>query len=210
MVPWISNTDYEPQNSLIDPFVLAAPFLLLGVISLLGFVGCFTKPPPPDAGRAFIREQTLGSNRTDKAFFGMTFKVGSDPLTVRTLGRFFHPGNTGIHRMRLIDADDATNPQRAEVTVSMVGGEEGKYKYEPVSPVVRLDADHRYYLLSEELNPGDEFYDQDTIVRYTEPGMNPAATVESAVYSDNPGVFVPVGGADHCFGPVNFEYVIDF
>ena len=193
----------------IDPFILAAPFLLLGVISLLGFVGCFTKPPRPEAGVAFIREQTLGTSRRDNSFFGMAFKVGADPLTIRMVGRFFHPGNTGIHRIRLIDADDPANAQLAEVTISMVGGEDGFYKYQPLSPVVKLDANHRYYLLSEELNPGDEFYDQDTTVRYTEPGMDPPATVESGIQSDNPGVFVPVGGADHCYGPVNFEYVID-
>jgi hypothetical protein len=194
---------------LIDPFVLAAPVLLLGVISLLGFVGCFTKPPRPEAGVAFIRDQTPGTDRTDMAFFGMAFKVGADPLTVRTLGRFFHPGNAGLHRLRLFDGDDPTNPMLAEVTVSMAGGSEGFYKYEPLSSVVKLDAGRRYYLLSEELNPGDQFYDQDTTVRYTEPGMDPPATVESGITSDAPGLFVPVGGPDHSYGPVNFEYVID-
>jgi hypothetical protein len=101
------------------------------------------------------------------------------------------------------------NPQLAEVTVSMAGGTEGAYQYQPLSTVVTLDAGHRYYLLSEELNPGDEFYDQDTIVRYTEPGVPAPATVESGITSDAPGLFVAVGGPDHCYGPVNFEYVID-
>lgn len=91
----------------------------------------------------------------------------------------------------------------------MAGGEEGFYKYEPLSAFVPLKAGNRYHLLSEELNPGDQFYDQDTTVRYTEPGIDPPATVESGVTSDNPGVFVAVGAADHCFGPVNFEYVVD-
>jgi len=194
----------------IDLFVLTAPILLLGVISLLGFVGCFTKPPAPEASLAFISDQTPGTIRRDNAFFGMAIVVGQDPLKVRALGRFFIAGNAGTHRIKIVDADDANKAEIALIAVSMVGGTEGMYKYGPVSPVVTLDAGHRYYLLSEELNPGDEFYDQDTIVRYTEPGRVNPATVESAVYSDAPGVFVPVGGADHCYGPVNFEYVIDY
>jgi hypothetical protein len=34
---------------MIDPFVLSAPFLLLAIIALLGFVGCLSKPDPPVA-----------------------------------------------------------------------------------------------------------------------------------------------------------------
>jgi hypothetical protein len=193
---------------MIDPFVLLAPILLLGVMALLGFVGCFTKPPRPEAPIAFIKDQTLGTLRTDAAFFGMTILVGPDPLRVQTLGRFVLTGNTGIHRIKLVDADDV-NGQLGLVTVSLAGADEGTYKYGSLVPNVPLKPGHRYHIVCEELNPGDQFYDQDTKVRYDEPQTVTPAIVESGVTSDNPGVYVPVGGLEHSFGPVNFEYVID-
>lgn len=193
---------------MIDPFVLLAPVFLLGVIALLGFVGCFTKPPRPEDPIPFIKDQTLGTLRNDAAFFGMAIVVGPDPLRVATLGRFFISGNSGTHRIRLVDADDV-NGQLGLVTVSMVGATDGTFKYGSLSPNVTLDPGHRYYIVSEELNPGDQFYDQDTTVRYDAPQTVTPAVVESAVYSDNPGVYVPVGAAEHAYGPVNFQYVID-
>ena len=32
---------------MIDPFVILTPILVLGVLALVRFVGCFTKPAPP-------------------------------------------------------------------------------------------------------------------------------------------------------------------
>jgi hypothetical protein len=194
---------------MIDPFVLLAPIFLLGVMALLGFVGCFTKPPRPEAPIPFIKDQTLGTLRTDAAFFGMTIMVGPDPLRVQTLGRFFITGNNGTHRIRLVDADDVNKAQLGFVTVSMVGGTEGTYQYGSLSPNVTLKPGQRYHIVSEELNPGDQFYDQDTMVRYDVPQTVTPAIVETGVYSDNPGLYVPVGGPEHSYGPVNFEYVID-
>jgi len=193
---------------MIDSFVLLTPILLLGVMALLGFVGCFTKPPRPEAPIPFIKDQTLGTVRKDTSFFGMTIVVGPDTLRVVTLGRWFITGNTGTHRIKLVDADDPTG-QLGLVTVSMVGAEEGFYKYGSLVPNVPLIPGHRYHIVSEELNPGDEFYDQDTTVRYDEPNTVTPAIVESGVQSDNPGLYNPVGGPEHSFGPVNFEYFID-
>jgi hypothetical protein len=193
---------------MIDSFVLLAPILLLGVMALLGFVGCFTKPPRPEAPITFIKDQTLGTLRTDAAFFGMAIVVGPDPLRVHTLGRFFVTGNTGTHRIKLVDADDV-NGQLGLVTVSMIGGTEGTYTYGSMVPSVTLIPDHRYYIVSEELNPGDQFFDQDTTVRYDAPQTVTPAVVESAITSDNPGLYVAVGGPEHAYGPVNFQYTID-
>lgn len=193
---------------MIDPFVLLAPIFLLGVMALLGFVGCFTKPPPPTPGKPFITGEVLGSLRSDAAWFGMVVVVLSDkPLRVTTLGRFFSPGNSGMHRMRIIDATDPdpmNRPELGQVTVDMAGGADGEFKYEWLSSSVILNPGGTYYVLSQEFNPGDQFYDQDTTVVPTED-----ATVQSGVYSDAPGLFVPVGQTEHTYGPVSFEYHID-
>jgi hypothetical protein len=86
----------------------------------------------------------------------------------------------------------------------MAGGVDGMFQYEWLSPSVKLKPGGIYYVLSQEFNPGDQFYDQDTTVQYTND-----ATVQSGVYSDAPGLYVPVGQTDHTYGPVSFEYVID-
>jgi hypothetical protein len=194
---------------MIDSFVLLTPVFLLGVMALLGFVGCFTKPPRPEAPIPFIKRETPGTLRNDTAFFGMAIVVGPDPLRVQTLGRFFITGNDGAHRIRLIDADDVNKAQLAQVTVNMADFTEGTYQYGWVSTSVILHPGQRYYIICEEEISGDAFYDQDTMVRYDEPQTVDPATVESAVYSDAPGLYVPVAGADHAYGPVNFEYYID-
>ena len=76
------------------------------------------------------------------------------------------------------------------------------------SPYPKLSPGGEYHVLSEETISGDQFHDQDTTVRPI--AKIPAdAVVKNAVYSDAPGVFVPVGAAEHSYGPVNFRYVTD-
>jgi hypothetical protein len=59
-----------------------------------------------------------------------------------------------------------------------------------------------YYVLSQERAMGDQFLEQDATVTQ----RRPEANISSAVYSDAPGLFVPVGMADHAYVPVNFKY----
>lgn len=194
-----------------DYYLLSAPFLLLGVIALLGFVGCFTKPPRPEADQPFIIDQVPGDIRADNSWFGMTIHVKSNPLTVRALGRYFVDGNSMVHRMRIVDTSD---PNLGDVPGSTVNLDmsapnedpDDPYRWVSLStPYPVLHADTIYHILSEEKNPGDAFRDQNTTVT----PVREDASVDSGVQSDNPGVFQAVGGVEHAFGPVNFRYVVD-
>ena len=39
---------------MVDPFVILAPILVLGVMALVRFVGCLTMPTPPEPGGVAI------------------------------------------------------------------------------------------------------------------------------------------------------------
>ena len=69
---------------------------------------------------------------------------------------------------------------------------------------VTLAAHTTYYLLSSEVNGGDQWYDVASSVTST------AVTVNSGIYrtidSDNNPVYNPYGTAGHSYGPVNLRY----
>ncbi len=196
---------------MIDPFLLLAPLYLLGVMALLGFVGCFTKPPfVGDQSLPLIIDQTPGDIRNDSAWFGMTIVVGTEKLVVRALGRYFIEGNGGTHRIRIVDPLGPT-----DIALTMVNMAEGPdepehpyvYAYLP-APYVTLNPGAEYHVLSEESVSGDQFHDQNTVVR-TVAQTVPDAVVKNAVSSDAPGVFVAIPGPEHAYGPVNLRYVLE-
>lgn len=194
-----------------DLFLLLAPVYLLGVIALLGFVGCFTKPPfIGDQSQPFVIDETPGTPRNDSAWFGMTITVGPEQLEVRALGRYLVEGNGGTHRVRIVDPLGPTDIALAMVDMTQppLDADEPYVYAFLTSPYPKLSPGGEYHVLSEETISGDQFHDQDTTVRPI--AKIPAdAVVKTAVYSDAPGVFVPVGGAERCYGPVNFRYVTD-
>ena len=196
---------------MIDPFLLLAPIYLLGVIALLGFVGCFTKPPfVGPAAKPFIIDQTVGTLRNDSAWFGMTITVGPEKLEVRALGRYFVAGNAGMHRLRIVEAAGLTDVGLTMVSMAEASVDPADpYVYGDLAePYPTLNPGAEYHFLSEENVSGDQFYDQDTTVRAIAQTI-PDAVVKSAVYSDAPGVFVAVGAAEHSYGPVNFRYLVE-
>jgi hypothetical protein len=195
----------------IDSFVLLAPLYLLGVIALLGFVGCFTKPPRPEEPPPFIIEQIVGDIRNDSAWFGMTIVVGPEKLVVHALGRYFIQGNGGTHRLRIVDPAGPTDIALTMVNMAQ-GPDEPDHPYVYgylTSPFPTLNPGAEYHVLSEEIISGDQFHDQNTVVHSLAKTV-PDAVVRNAVSSDAPGVFVPIPGPEHSYGPVNFRYLIDF
>jgi hypothetical protein len=103
---------------MMDPFILLAPILLLAVVALLGFVGCFIKPSPPTpaitsldppskaAGESGFLLTVYGSNLFH---YSVVRWNGSDRKTD------FVSGN---HLTATITADDIATEGTATVTVS--------------------------------------------------------------------------------------------
>ena len=150
---------------------------------------------------SFVTNVMEGSLRPGtNGFYGMIIEVGPVAITIQKLGRAFTPGLTGIHEVRLIDA--ATKAELGRASVDLNSPAEGDFKYAPIVPAsVTVSPGGIYYIVSQEFNGGDQFYEQDTIVQH-----RPEARVNSAVYSDSPGLYVPVGQMDHAYGPVSFQY----
>jgi hypothetical protein len=150
---------------------------------------------------AFVTNVMPGSTRAGiNGFYGMAIEVGQTPLTIQTLGRAFALGLTGIHEVRLIDG--ATKQELGHASVDMNSPVDGAFKYAPIVPGdVTVAAGGVYYIVSQEFTGGDQFFDQNTIVQ-----TRLEAKVLSAIYSDSPGLYGPVGGANQSYGPVSFQY----
>jgi hypothetical protein len=142
----------------------------------------------------------------ENGLFGMAIEIGPVPLKIQTLGRYVDPQFTGLHEVRLIDGATLVELGHASVDVNSPKDNTG-FRYAPLVPAdpnvpeIIVEAGGIYYVVSEESVGGDEFYDQDTTVQ-----TRPEATVVSAIYSDSPGLYVPVGAANQSYGPVSFQY----
>lgn len=146
-----------------------------------------------------IASKTLGTLRNFTAWLGMGFVVAGKNLQVVKVGRAFAPGNSGVHRLYLIDA--ATKQEIAAVDVSVAGGTPGEFVYADVMPSVILNAGASYYLLSDEVDTGDQFYDADTRVTTTA-----AVSREFAVYGGN-GNYTEAPVDNFAYGPVDLIYI---
>lgn len=154
---------------------------------------------------AFVTpETTLGSLVPSAAgLFGMAIQVGPNPLTIKTLGRAFAPGNSQIHIIKIVEVVDATTKTdvpNAFVAVSMAGGSVGQFNYAPLANSITLDADASYYIVSQEAAGGDQFYNHDTTIETTD-----VAVVTSSVRGTGTSYLEDAPGAK-AYGPVNFQY----
>jgi hypothetical protein len=131
----------------------------------------------------------------------MKFTVGSNALSVSALGRIFVTGNSGTHTVKLVQASNGADVPGGSVSVSMVGGVSGQFKYVALGSPVTLQANTAYYLVSQETSGGDQWYDSGTVSSTT------AAAVNNSIYSyNNSGTWNSYNSANTSYVPVNFQY----
>ncbi len=184
--------------------LLAAFFFTLASLSLVAgpgqqmliAVGPAATPPP--AGTAFITGQSLGTPRSNfTAELGCVIVVGGSNITVTQLGRWVISGNSASHLLKIRKASDASVV--GSVSVNTSGATTGAFLYGTLGSPITLNASETYYLLSEETNMGDEWYDNDTTVTSTA-----VASVDSAGYYD--GTLHAPGSAGQTYVLVSFKY----
>ena len=187
-----------------DLYLLLTPMLVFGVVGLVGFVGCDPVFGVSEYPAPFITDQVLGSPRNNySGFAGMAIDVGSKPLTVRLLGRYCIAGSTGDHRIQIVDADTGSRVSDGLAVVSLSGKSDG-FVSAKLDPVVTLVAGKRYYIVSEETDGGDQFFDNDTAVIAAA-----VATLVSPVYFDAVTArWTVLGASGHSYGPVQFHHGI--
>ncbi|MEO5579891.1 MAG: hypothetical protein ABIR58_04480, partial [Gemmatimonadaceae bacterium] len=124
-------------------------------------VGPVVSVPQP-----FVTGETPGTLISAQGSFGMTIQVGSSDLTITRLGRLFITGNGQMHTVQIIDSAGIGVPG-GFVTVNMAGGTAGLYQFAPLPPQIFLDANTRYFVVSQEMSGGDDFLNHTTMVDTT-------------------------------------------
>ena len=148
---------------------------------------------------ALVTGYFQNSERNDfNGWVGMEFTVGASGMTVSSLGRLFLPGNSGTHTVKLVRASDGTDVPGGSVPVSMAGASAGLFSYAPLASSITLLPNTAYYLVSQEILGGDQWYD------YGPVSTTSAGTVNNAVYSMN-GAWMLAGGANMSYVPPNLK-----
>ncbi|MEO6567317.1 MAG: Calx-beta domain-containing protein, partial [Opitutaceae bacterium] len=113
----------------------------------------------PSTATSFVTGATLVGLRNDySGWVGMQIVVGVNPLTVSQLGRIMAPGNTGTHTVKLVRASDGFDVTGGAATVTMGGGTLGQFSYGTLASPVTLSAGATYWLVSQEVDGGDSWY----------------------------------------------------
>ena len=154
---------------------------------------------------AYILTQTLGTLRNDyDGFVGFYFGTDANTPTVVALGRWKVAGNAQSHNLYLYKLVDggAGDIQLGTVVVDMSAGSDASYIYVSLPSPVTLEAGVQYYVISQESNGGDEWYDSaDTTADSFTSGIGTLQgnTFESALNAWDNNQAAPA-----MFGPVNF------
>lgn len=151
---------------------------------------------------AFVTGVTsFGSLRNDfTGGVGMQIVIGGSPITVSQVGRWVVSGNSGTHSVEIYNSGGTLV---ASGTVNTSGATSGAFAYAACTPVV-LAAGGTYYVISQETNGGDQWYNSigssHTIV--TKTGV---ASIVGAYYRLTDGT---IGGDSSNLNEANNTYVI--
>ncbi len=122
--------------------------------------------------------------------------------TVTQLGRWKIAGNSGTHSVKLYNSGGVVRTASVDLTT----GSSGSYVYAPITPIT-LSASTAYWILSEETNGGDQWYDGDTTITVD----STAGTLDassSATQSGCTGVINGFYGPNTSYVPTNFKFYI--
>jgi hypothetical protein len=169
-------------------------------------------PPPtvppvivPASGH-FLTAYALSGPATRNNFsgwVGMKLTLGTSSLNVSSAGRMCVAGNSGLHSLKFVNATTGNDVPGGSASINMAGCTSGQFVYAPLqgSPVT-LQANTSYYLVSQEVNGGDLWYDYGTV------SSTNVATVNSSVYSSTGGSWTTTGPANSSYVPVDFQYAM--
>jgi hypothetical protein len=131
----------------------------------------------------------------------MKIVVGTNAITLTTVGRMVASGNTQTHQIMILAPDGTVVPGGSAV-VGTSGMKAGQFAYATLPGPVVLQAGAVYYIMCSELNGGDFFYDNDTVVTTT----SDASLLTSAYQI--PGIFLQDNGSPNHPYPLDFTYTV--
>lgn len=157
----------------------------------------FDAHPTPLASVTVLGTATVASAT---AWRGLTFTVGSSPLTIGSVGRWVLSGNSQSHTVKLVAAATGLDLVGGSAVVTTAGATAGQFAYAKLVSPLTLAAGTTYYLVSEEFAGGDIWADAaSTLVAPS------VATIDGAV-TDASGAYVTTGSTGNTFGPVGLKY----
>jgi hypothetical protein len=150
----------------------------------------------------YITSFGLGTARNNfTGWVGMSITVGSSPVSVTALGRIVVAGNTGSHAVKIVNAATSQDVTGGSVSVPASGGTAGALAYANLPASITLSANTTYYVVSQETQGGDSWYDVNTSVQTT--GV---AAESTGIYSYDGASYYRYGAANQSYGPVGFLY----
>lgn len=150
----------------------------------------------------FVSSVTPGTVRNDfSGWVGVSVTIGANAVKVTQLGRFVLSGNTGAHTVKIVSSSGANLPG-GSVSVNVSGGQPGAFVYAALANPITLSANTNYYIVSQEVQGGDAWYDWNTFVT-TAAGASDSASVWSP---DGVSYDIIPGSSNHMYVPVDFVY----
>jgi hypothetical protein len=127
--------------------------------------------------------------------------VGASSLTVSSLGRICVAGNSGTHTVEFVGASTGMPVAGGSAQVSMAGCTPGQFTYRALPTSIVLQANTAYFLASQEVAGGDQWYDSGVVSSTSD------AAVSNAIYSSDGATWAaPSGTSNTSFVPPNFTY----
>ena len=148
---------------------------------------------------------TLATNAVPRNDFsgwvGCRLQVGNTETIATHLGRWVLSGNTGTHTIKLVQSD-GVDVGGGSVTVT-ASGTAGQYVYAPLSTKVALAANAAYYLVSQEAQGGDRWYNSSDCLLT----LSGVATLPGPVWTYNgPPTYYWAASSNASYVPVGMKY----
>jgi hypothetical protein len=154
---------------------------------------------------SLIASEVLGAKRNDfGGWVGMGIRVSAGGLLVKSLGRWFIPGNADMHAMKIVDAATKADVPGSAVTIPVptTGLTTERFIYTQLPAAVALTPGADYYVISQESTGGDQFYDSAATTVTTTAKVSRVYAVNgdgATTYTTS-----PVLGSS--YGPVDLQY----
>jgi hypothetical protein len=158
-----------------------------------------------------ITFKTLGAVRNNfTGPVGMVIRVGAAPVNAVGLGRIFVAGNVGAHTLRIAESVNGVTLPGASVVVDLAAAAPtaapDEFVYAIFPAPVLLAPNTEFYVFTEEVDGGDQWFDQDTTVATTSPTVPTAVADVTNAVAPSGATFVRSGGPGHTFGPVDLLF----
>jgi hypothetical protein len=153
----------------------------------------------------FVTGQTLSTTFRNNlsAWQGMKITVKAAPIIINELGRWVISGNAGTHTLKLVDAATGVDVPGGSVSVAMAGATAGQFQYATLAAPVTLAANTAYYLVSQEVSGGDQWYEANSALTFD----TSMATTQSVSTANN-GANWYLYNSNCSFGPLSFKYSV--